>query len=61
MTNDEHRERHGESLHVHHIRRINDFEEDGEINYEKANNLNNLVTVCRKHHVKWEGIPLRPQ
>jgi hypothetical protein len=23
--------------------------------------LNNLITLCRKHHSRWEGIPLRPQ
>lgn len=45
-----------EDLHVHHIRPLRAFDEP-----EEANNLLNLVTLCRTCHLsKWEGIPLRP-
>ncbi|WP_226043305.1 HNH endonuclease [Natrinema sp. DC36] len=57
LTQLEHLERWGERLHVHHIVPFREHE-----GYEKANALDNLVTLCRKcHHSKWEGIPLRPQ
>ncbi|QLG63079.1 HNH endonuclease [Halorarum salinum] len=56
MSNDEHRDEWGEDLHVHHITRFGAFD-----SYQKANRLNNLVTLCRSCHLgKWEGIPLRP-
>ena len=47
-----------EDLHVHHIIPIKEFDED----YESANDLDNLVTLCRGCHNKWEKItPLKPQ
>jgi len=42
-------------LHVHHIQPIATFDTP-----EGANNLNNLITLCRKDHLKWEGIPVAP-
>ena len=43
-------------LDVHHITPIKKFDTP-----EKANTLDNLITLCRSCHKKWEGIPLRPQ
>jgi len=40
---------------VHHIMPVSDFEDPNE-----AHDLTNLVTLCRKHHSKWEGLYLRP-
>jgi len=48
-------------LDVHHIRPRRKFTtESGEFDYEAANRLDNLVTLCRSCHNQWEGIPLRP-
>ncbi|WP_206536580.1 HNH endonuclease [Halorubrum tebenquichense] len=56
MSNGEHHDEWGEDLHVHHITRFGAFD-----SYQKANRLENLVTLCRSCHLgKWEGIPLRP-
>jgi 5-methylcytosine-specific restriction endonuclease McrA/predicted DNA-binding protein YlxM (UPF0122 family) len=62
MTQNKHKEKYDESLHVHHIitrRKYQD--ENGNINWEVANDINNLVTLCTVCHPRWEGIPLRPQ
>jgi len=62
MSNGEHREQHDAGLHVHHIQRKESFRhDDGTLDYERANRLENLVTLCFKCHGRWEGIPLRPQ
>lgn len=45
----------GTGLHVHHITKFSDFDED-----EAANALSNLVTLCEPCHKTWEGVPLRP-
>ena len=47
-----------EPVDVHHIRPFREF---GVENHEQANRLDNLVCLCRGHHSKWEGIPLRPE
>ena len=47
-----------EPVDVHHIRPFREF---GVENHEEANALDNLVCLCRQHHSKWEGIPLRPE
>lgn len=50
------------NLPVHHIRPRRKFvDEGGELDYESANELDNLVTLCQPCHLKWEGIPLRPE
>ena len=48
-------------LHVHHIRPLSSFSDTGEnVNFERANRLENLVTVCVEHHHLWErASPLR--
>jgi len=49
---------HADLVDVHHIRPFREF---GVENHEEANALDNLVCLCRQHHSKWEGIPLRPE
>lgn len=62
LSNGEHKERTGKSLHVHHIQRKESFrDEEGEIDFERANRMENLITLCETCHNRWEGIPLRPQ
>jgi len=58
MTSSEHIETHDQGLHVHHI---TPFRKYGVENHERANRLENLVTLCQTHHVEWEGLNLRPQ
>lgn len=57
MEQDEHLERHGEKLHVHHIQKARSFDDPAERNDES-----NLITLCRSCHLgKWEQMPgLRP-
>jgi len=43
-------------LSVHHIRPFRLFD-----SHKAANTLDNLVSLCRPCHARWEGIPLRPQ
>jgi 5-methylcytosine-specific restriction endonuclease McrA len=62
MSNEEHKEVYGKALHVHHIERKESFrDKNGELDYERANRVENLITLCNKCHGRWEGIPLRPQ
>ena len=61
ITSETHEERFGRDLHVHHVISLGAYDEDGSINYERANQLSNLVTLCLKHHSVWERMsPLRP-
>lgn len=62
MTQGEHLPLYGCKLHVHHIVRKEAFRnDDGTLDYTEANDLSNLITLCRVCHPKWESIPLRPQ
>lgn len=54
----DHQEEHGEGLHVHHVTPFRKF---GLEQHETANRLNNLVTLCRSCHQRWEGVPVRPK
>lgn len=58
VTSEKSKERFDSGLHVHHIERIENFREDGEIDYESANSLSNLVTLCAVHHTEYEWLPL---
>jgi endogenous inhibitor of DNA gyrase (YacG/DUF329 family) len=62
ISNEEHKERHGMALHVHHITPAMKYHIEGnQIDYEKANRIENLITLCVVCHRKWEGVPLRPE
>lgn len=56
LTEEEHRERYGAGLSVHHIHPRMEFDDPHE-----ADQIDNLVALCRDCHSKWEGIPLRPE
>jgi len=49
----EYKEKTGQHLHVHHIRKLKKFDEP-----EDGNKLTNLITVCRSCHNKLEGFPI---
>lgn len=59
--NGEYKQTHGRGLDVHHITPLRRFVTDGELDHERANSLDNLITLCRACHARWEGIELRPQ
>lgn len=44
-----------EGLHVHHIRRPEEFDSKND-----SHHPSNLVTLCKYHHKKWEGVEARP-
>lgn len=52
MTEGEHLDEYGWQLEVHHIVPFRKFDDSGE-----ANALENLVTLCREHHRKYEHLP----
>jgi len=56
-----HCEEYGKDLNVHHIKPLCSFEDkSGDMDFEQANRLGNLVTVCVQHHPLWERVsPLR--
>lgn len=56
LSQQEHLEKLGARLNVHHIIPARKFDDA-----EARNSPDNLVTLCRSCHSKWEGIPLRPQ
>lgn len=47
-------------LHVHHIVRRREFMTSDGFDYEKANRLDNLITLCSKCHKRVEQWNLRP-
>lgn len=51
-TDEEHLEEYGWELEVHHIVPASSFQD-----YQKMNDLENLITLCRKHHRKYEELP----
>jgi hypothetical protein len=57
-----HRERWDRDLNVHHITPLGTFiDADGVLDYERANRLENLITLCQRHHMIWEEFaPLQP-
>lgn len=61
LSQEEHKDRLGRGLEIHHIDPIENYRDGRELDWEGANRLENLLTVCRACHAKWEGIPLRPE
>jgi len=57
-----HRERWDRDLNVHHITPLGTFiDADGVLDYERSNRLENLITLCQRHHTMWEEFaPLQP-
>jgi hypothetical protein len=53
-------ERFGRELSVHHRQPMRTFVEDGETDYERANRVGNLVTLCIECHKKIEKLPVQP-
>ena len=51
VTQSEHIDEHGEKLHVHHLRKARDVDDP-----ELRNAKENLITLCRDCHQKWEKI-----
>jgi hypothetical protein len=58
----DHTNRCGTELHIHHITPRREFvDADGHYDAETANALDNLITLCAKHHRFWEQFaPLQP-
>ncbi|MFC5972062.1 homing endonuclease associated repeat-containing protein [Halomarina salina] len=50
MTDHEHRVQYGQGLDVHHLQKVRTFDSLG-----TANQLENLVSLCRSCHVQWEN------
>lgn len=51
VTQSQHIDEHGEKLHVHHLRKARDINDA-----EKRNAKENLITLCRNCHRRWEKI-----
>jgi endogenous inhibitor of DNA gyrase (YacG/DUF329 family) len=56
MSESQHKKEFGRRLEVHHIKKARKFTD-----YRKRNELCNLLTLCKKCHIKWEHLPVRPQ
>ncbi|WP_049970837.1 homing endonuclease associated repeat-containing protein [Haladaptatus cibarius] len=54
ISDDEQREAIGEGLHVHHLKKRRKFD-----SYKKANQLKNLISLCRSCHYVWESSTLK--
>jgi 5-methylcytosine-specific restriction endonuclease McrA len=63
MTEPEHIGKYDRELNVHHIIPRRQYKTDnGGVNTEKANHLENLATLCNPCHKRWEAMsPLRPE
>jgi len=58
-TDAENIEKNGRVNSVHHIQpRSNFIRDDGTLDYESANQTENLITVCDQHHNRIEGVPI---
>jgi len=59
MSNKEHRQTYDISLNVHHVQPAIEFlESENRIDHERANRLDNLLTMCVQCHAEYEGIPI---
>ena len=62
MSRGDHINEYNSDLEVHHITPRSEFLSDGIKRLpEEANQLDNLITLCKSCHGKWERIPLRPE
>lgn len=61
MTQGGHELMYGRDLTVHHLTPLREFRTDGELDYEAANKLDNLMTVCRGCHKQWDLLPVQPE
>lgn len=60
ITEPEHLAEYGCKHPVHHITPIREFRDDGDLDHEAANDLDNLITLCDGCHPKWDQVaPLR--
>lgn len=59
MSQEESINKHGQRLSVHHRVPRRNFKEGGELDFEQANRLENLVTLCGTCHSKWEHLPVQ--
>lgn len=55
QSREEHYKENGFDLHVHHVKKIKNFDD-----LNQANSLDNLICVCVSCHRKWEGVPVVP-
>ncbi|AQL44546.1 hypothetical protein BV210_11540 [Halorientalis sp. IM1011] len=62
ITNESHQEKFSRAINVHHLIPLRTYSTGGDtVDYEQVNDLKNLITLCHRHHIKWERIaPLRP-
>jgi len=51
----------GQEPDVHHKKPLRTFKQENEIDYQKANRIENLVTLCRKCHLNIENMNVIPQ
>jgi len=55
-------EENGRELDVHHITPFREFvDDDGNADYEAANDLDNLISLCKSCHREYEGLPVVPR
>jgi len=55
-------EEYGRKLDVHHITPFREFvDEDGNADYEAANDIDNLISLCQSCHKQYEGLPVVPR
>lgn len=59
LSQEESRNQYAEALSVHHRTPFREFRTEGETDYISANRLENLVTLCRSCHKKWEQLPVQ--
>jgi hypothetical protein len=60
MRMEEHIQKYSIELDVHHVFPRYLFNGPNGFDYESANEISNLRTMCRACHRRWEGIPLSP-
>lgn len=61
-SNEQEKEEHNRGLSVHHITKAKEFlQEDGTLDEKEAHKIENLISLCHNCHLRWEGVPLRPQ